>query len=82
MGIDFYQNTLIFKEIIDRADAVLDFDLPQFLATGDFAAHPDALQPALVAYSVAMHEVAAAALPDETALAGLSLGEYLSLIHI
>lgn len=80
MGIDFYQNTLIFKEIIDRADAVLDFDLPQFLATGDFAAHPDALQPALVAYSVAMHEVAAAALPDETALAGLSLGEYSALI--
>ena len=80
MGIDFYQNTLIFKEIIDRADAVLDFDLPQLLATGDFAAHPDALQPALVAYSVAMHEVAAAALPDETALAGLSLGEYSALI--
>jgi [acyl-carrier-protein] S-malonyltransferase len=38
------------------------------------------LQPALVAYSVAMHEVAAAALPDETALAGLSLGEYSALI--
>ena len=80
MGIDFYQNTLIFKEIIERADAVLDFDLPQFLATGDFAAHPDVLQPALVAYSVAMHEVAAAALPDETALAGLSLGEYSAVI--
>ncbi|VTU56397.1 acyl-carrier-protein S-malonyltransferase [Lactobacillus casei subsp. casei ATCC 393] [Lacticaseibacillus rhamnosus] len=33
MGIDFYQNTLIFKEIIDRADAVLDFDLPEFWLT-------------------------------------------------
>ncbi|MDE3283067.1 ACP S-malonyltransferase [Lacticaseibacillus parahuelsenbergensis] len=80
MGIDFYQNTLIFKEIIDRADAVLDFDLPEFLANGDFAAHPDDLQPALVAYSVAMHEVASAELPPETALAGLSLGEYSALI--
>ena len=80
MGIDFYQNTLIFKEIIDRADAVLDFDLPEFLANGDFAAHPDYLQPALVAYSVAMHEVASAELPPEAALAGLSLGEYSALI--
>ncbi len=75
-----YQNTLIFKEIIDRADAVLDFDLPEFLANGDFAAHPDYLQPALVAYSVAMHEVASAELPPEAALAGLSLGEYRALI--
>ena len=78
MGLDFYHNSLIFKRIIDRADAVLAFDLPAYLfGAAPLLDHPDWLQPAVVAYSVALYQAVAA---RADYLVGLSLGEYSALI--
>lgn len=80
MGQAFFNDSLIFKENILCADAVLDFDLPAYLF-GDkpLLAHPDWLQPALVAYSVALYRASADQARPQW-LAGLSLGEYTALI--
>ncbi len=78
MGNFLYQESLIFKENIDAADACLDFDLPGYLfSPAPLAAQPDKLQPALVAYMVALYR---ATQRQPARLLGLSLGEYAALI--
>lgn len=80
MGQSLFNNSLIFKENILQADAVLDFDLPAYLfGSAPLLAHPDWLQPALVAYSVALYGATADQARPQW-LAGLSLGEYSALI--
>lgn len=78
MGRTLYLNSLTFKQNIDAANAVLAFDLPAYLfGQTPLRAQPDALQPALVAYGVALYQTAKLA---PAILAGLSLGEYTALI--
>lgn len=81
MGRDFAANSLIFKQTIAAADAVLDFDLPAYLASdAPLLEHPDWLQPALTAYSVALYRAVSAVYGPGQVLCGLSLGEYGALI--
>lgn len=79
MGINFYQNSLIFKQVIDTANSELDFDLVTYLTT-ETPWLPEHVQPALVAYSVALYQAVQTQLPPAKALIGLSLGEYSALI--
>lgn len=79
MGINFYQNSLMFKQVIDTANAELDFDLVAYLTT-ETPWLPEHVQPALVAYSVALYQAVQTQLPPAKALIGLSLGEYSALI--
>lgn len=81
MGRELYGNSLMFKQNIDAANAVLDFDLPAYLfGTQPLIDHPDWLQPALTAYSVALYRMVSPDLGPGAVLCGLSLGEYGALI--
>ncbi|WP_461215821.1 ACP S-malonyltransferase [Lacticaseibacillus sp. GG6-2] len=78
MGKFFYRESLIFKQNIDAADACLPFALPAYLfGETPLVERPEALQPTLVAYMVALYR-AAGLRPD--VMFGLSLGEYAALI--
>ncbi|MCI1987352.1 MAG: ACP S-malonyltransferase [Lactobacillus sp.] len=78
MGRELYHNSLIFKQNIDAANAILAFDLPAYLfGETPLSARPQDLQPALVAFSVALYRAAEL---QADVLAGLSLGEYSALI--
>ena len=78
MGKFLYQESLIFKENIDAANRCVDFDLPGYLfGATPLSARPEALQPALVAYMVALYRTHHL---QPRRLLGLSLGEYAALI--
>ncbi|WP_125702267.1 ACP S-malonyltransferase [Lacticaseibacillus daqingensis] len=81
MGRAFNTNSLIFKETIAAADAVLPFSLPDYLfGAAPLVDHPDWLQPALVAYQVALFRMTTPTPQPADVVMGLSLGEYSALI--
>jgi len=85
MGKDYFESSLAAKEIFERADSVLGFDLAKLCFEGpdERLNQTDISQPAIFVTSVACFEAAKAAdkvNPDVvTAYAGLSLGEYTAL---
>jgi len=85
MGKDFYESFPVAKEIFDRANDVLGFDLARHCFEGpdDRLNQTDISQPAIYVTSVACFNAAKAAgkvNPEVvTAYAGLSLGEYTAL---
>lgn len=85
MGKDYYESATAAKEIFDRANAVLGFDLARLCFEGpeERLNQTDVSQPAIYVTSVACFNAAKAAgkLHPEivTAYAGLSLGEYTAL---
>jgi [acyl-carrier-protein] S-malonyltransferase len=85
MGKDFYASSPIARDIFDRANQIIGFDLKEICFNGpeDRLNQTDVSQPAIYVTSIAAHAAAVAAdriKPDEvTAYAGLSLGEYTAL---
>ena len=81
MGRDYYETNAHFRDVIDQANAVLNFDLPQYLfGEAPLIDHPDWLQPATVAYQVALYRALTGGGAGGDVLCGLSLGEYGALI--
>lgn len=82
MGKDFYENFQSSRDIYDKADEVLGFSLSDicFTGTAEQLAMTRITQPAILTTSIAMLDalLERIQLPDMTA--GLSLGEYGSLI--
>ncbi len=85
MGKDFYESSPAAKEIFDRANDVVGFDLKSLCFTGpeDRLNHTDISQPAIYVTSIASYRAAVAVGKIDpsavTAYAGLSLGEYTAL---
>jgi [acyl-carrier-protein] S-malonyltransferase len=85
MGKDFYDASPAAREIFDRANDLIGFDLSSLCFSGpeDRLNQTDISQPAIYATSVACYAAARDAgliNPEEvTAYAGLSLGEYTAL---
>src|SRR5256714_6405528 len=85
MGKDFYASSPIARDIFDRANQIIGFDLKEICFNGpeDRLNQTDVSQPAIYVTSIAAHAAAVAAdriKPDDvTAFAGLSLGEYTAL---
>ena len=85
MGRDYYDQSPVARQIFDRANEVLGFDLQSLCFTGpeEELNKTNISQPAIYVTGVACYRTAVAAgLIDEskiTAFAGLSLGEYTAL---
>lgn len=85
MGKDFAEAFPVAREVFDRANGILGFDLASLCFNGpeDRLNQTDVAQPAIYVTSVACHAVAKEAgliQPEQvTAYAGLSLGEYTAL---
>lgn len=80
MGVDFYQNSEIAKEIYDQADACLEFDLKTLCFEKNEMIHKtEYTQPAMVATSLAMTRVLMDLGLEPDITAGLSLGEYAAI---
>ena len=85
MGKDFYEQSPAAKQVFDRANEVLGFDLKALCFTGPEVElnKTNISQPAIYVTSIAAFRAAVAAgVIDEakiTAFAGLSLGEYTAL---
>ena len=85
MGKDFYASSPIARDIFDRANQIIGFDLKEICFNGpeDRLNQTDVSQPAIYVASLAcfaMAQAAGAIKTDEvTVYAGLSLGEYTAL---
>src|SRR5256885_11775938 len=85
MGKDFYESSPAAREVFDRANHIVGFDLGEICFSGpdDRLNQTDICQPAIYVTSVASFAAAKSAAlidPEEvTAYAGLSLGEYTAL---
>lgn len=85
MGKDFYEKSPAARQVFDRANAVLGFDLSAICFAGpeDRLNQTDISQPAIYVTSVACHAAAVEAKMIDPAapaeFAGLSLGEYTAL---
>lgn len=84
MGKDFYDNYSIAKEVFNNADAVLGYDISKICFQGpeEELVKTENTQPAILATSIAILRV----IEEELSLkanvtAGLSLGEYTSLVY-
>jgi [acyl-carrier-protein] S-malonyltransferase len=81
MGSGYYEHNPAFQQVITRADAALDFDLPAYLfGTEPLTAHPERLQAALLSYQLALFASLRAEIGTVNYMAGLSLGEYGALV--
>jgi len=85
MGKDLYETYAAAKDLYDRADAAVDFDLKRISFEGpdEELTRTDVSQPAIVVHSLAalaaLEEELKGNLPAVAAAAGLSLGEYSAL---
>jgi [acyl-carrier-protein] S-malonyltransferase len=85
MGKDYFQSSPVAREIFERADTLIGFDLSKICFEGpeDRLNQTDVSQPAIYATSIACFAAARAAgvvnAEEVTAYAGLSLGEYTAL---
>lgn len=85
MGKDFYESSPVARDIFDRANQIVGFDLSEICFNGpeDRLNQTDVSQPAIYVTSVACFAAAQAAGRIEpgkiTSFAGLSLGEYTAL---
>ena len=85
MGQDLYDNHPAARQVFDKADQILDFKVTEacFKGPEDFLKKTDICQPAILTASIAALRVLKAEAGDKVkalACAGLSLGEYASLI--
>lgn len=84
MGLDFYQESPIFKDCVDKASEIADFKITSVFANdGDKLSETKYIQPAIVAMSIGIWKVLQNTLGDKLAvegMVGLSLGEYSALI--
>ena len=84
MGLDFYQESPIFKDCVDKASEIADFKITSVFANdGDKLSETKYIQPAIVAMSIGIWKMLQNTLGDKLAvegMVGLSLGEYSDLI--
>lgn len=84
MGLDFYQNSPLFKEYIDKASEITSYDLREIFANQDNQlSQTKYVQPAIVAMSVGIYKMLSQALGNQFevgGMVGLSLGEYSALM--
>lgn len=83
MGLDCYENSDVFRQVIDASSQELDLDLVKIMQNEhDELKYTRNVQPALVAVSLGMYAMLKQDLPqiDIRASVGLSLGEYSALI--
>jgi len=84
MGLDFYQESPIFKDCVDQASEIADFKITSVFANdGDKLSETKYIQPAIVAMSIGIWKMLQNTLGDKLAvegMVGLSLGEYSALI--
>ena len=84
MGFDFYQESPIFKDCVDKASEIADFKITSVFANdGDKLSETKYIQPAIVAMSIGIWKMLQNTLGDKLAvegMVGLSLGEYSALI--
>lgn len=81
MGKDFYENSLLSKEIYDKASEVLDLDMKELcFEENDKLNITEYTQAALVTTSVAMLKVLEEKNIRPDVCAGLSLGEYSAMV--
>lgn len=84
MGLDFYQESPIFKDCVDKASEIADFKITSVFANdGDKLSETKYIQPAIVAMSIGIWKMLQNTLGDKLTvegMVGLSLGEYSALI--
>ena len=84
MGLDFYQESPIFKDCVDKASEIADFKITSVFANdGDKLSETKYIQPAIVAMSIGIWKMLQNTLGDKLAvegMVGLSLGEYSALV--
>ncbi len=81
MGADLYEAYPTFREVLDRADAAVDFDLKKLCFEGpeEQLSQTRYTQPCMVAFAAGVTRVLADAGITPCMAAGLSLGEYSAL---
>lgn len=81
MGKDFYENFKESKEIFQRANEALGFDITKLCFEGpnEDLSVTKITQPALLTVCLAMYEVLKKTQKDSVVMGGLSLGEYSAL---
>lgn len=82
MGKDFYENFTEARKVFDEANEILDMDLSGLCFNGneDELQKTENTQPAILTTSIAMQKVMQSKGIDCEYTAGLSLGEYTSLV--
>ena len=82
MGRDFYEQYPEFRTVLDNVP--VDFDVKQLCFEGpeEQLSQTRYTQPCMVAFAIGVTDLLAQRGIRPAAAAGLSLGEYLSLIHI
>jgi [acyl-carrier-protein] S-malonyltransferase len=83
MGSDFYEQSSVFKSVIERASAALDYDLWEIIANNpdEKLNQTEYTQPALLAVSSAIYQcVMEQGKVRPSFFAGHSLGEYSALV--
>lgn len=81
MGQELYESEPIFKQTIDEADQIVDFDLKELMFDENEKLHQtEYTQPALLAMEVGLTRLLAAKGIKPDVAAGLSLGEYAALV--
>ncbi len=80
MGLTLYENNEVAKEIFDKADSVLGFELSKvmFYGTAEELKQTKITQPALFVHAIATLRANGTITPD--AVAGHSLGEFSALV--
>lgn len=80
LGIDLYEHEAAYRAVIDRASAVLGYDLYATVLKDEAKLQETAYaQPAIFAHEMGIYAVVSEYIPEPVALLGLSLGEYTAL---
>jgi [acyl-carrier-protein] S-malonyltransferase len=80
MGADLYANVPAYRAVVDRASAVLGYDLQtEVCEDEEKLAQTAYAQPAILAMSMGIYAALADVMPEPNAAVGLSLGEYSAL---
>ncbi len=77
---DFYDAYQETRELFDQASEVLGYDMKKVVFDGESLNITEFTQPAMLTASMAIYQVAKPYLPKIDMTAGLSLGEYASLV--
>lgn len=82
MGKDLYANYPIAKDLFDRANTIMDFDLARICFEGpeEELKQTQITQPAIFVHSMVVFELIRNVVPLPVAVAGHSLGEYSALV--
>lgn len=80
LGLDLYEHEAAYRAVIDRASAILGYDLYATVLKDETKLRDTAYaQPAIFAHEMGIYAVISEYVPEPVALLGLSLGEYTAL---